>query len=232
MFVPRETALLVRDQAAQAIRAYNNHNRTCRACEAAGEPCAVSGMLQRGAAGIAREAEHALTAYMPKGTRVIYAGSQRQLHGMWTVDGPAPRRPWGAYVLKSPSGQTFVASLLSLRLDEAEAMARDRYEGVAFAASSLCAILARLGSPLLVTVDRTDRGQIVVTWKSSEYVEIEARALRMPEGQERSYLGSALFLLQQLRANVSGRSWAAVARVVSNVRRVNAQVEQLPRATR
>ncbi|MEV0379775.1 hypothetical protein [Nonomuraea sp. NPDC050643] len=224
--VTRDQAENARDHAMTARRSADEHPATCRKCATGGVPCALGSMLQRGAAKISKEAEHALAAYLPIGSTVTYTGHTRRYHGReWIIAGLAPRAPWSGYALAGDGFARFAASLPSVELSSREAQRRERMRTAKRAVEACVAVLAKHLMYIDATVTMNSAGYVRVSWTSSDFIRAENRAVQQSKTEAGQYIGAALLLLQTIRANVQRDAWGDVERCGDRARRLREHVK-------
>ncbi|WP_424533668.1 hypothetical protein ACOZ38_25365 [Sphaerisporangium viridialbum] len=214
--ISRDRAELARDAAYNALTAQREHRNECDKCDPHGVPCELGSMLQRGVIKFAKEASDALTAYLPRGTRVTYNGKDRARHGNYTIAGPAIGAAWGAFTLER-DGHRFTASLASVQLMDAEEEARDRLMLARDVAATVGRVLAAHRYDFAVSVERTDHGTVFVAWSSVEFLAIERRA-GYADAAARQYVTAAIGLLEALRAATNANQWRDVQRLADSAR--------------
>ncbi|WP_440063823.1 hypothetical protein [Streptosporangium sp. OZ121] len=226
--ISRDNATLARDAAYYAIRAVQTHTEDCDSCspepETKPEPCKVIGHYRANADKLCAEARHALTAYAPKGTQVIYQGMHEEFHGEYTVTGPARHCAWGAYDLTRDDGQVLhAAPLNSVHLTEAAAAERDRMNAARAAVAAVLQVLESRGLVLKVTVDRTDNGKVFIAWSSLDFFRLQQRAAMMESAETRQYLAGAFRLLTTLRTAAQRDRSEEVKKVTTTARAILAR---------
>ncbi|MEU7911348.1 hypothetical protein [Microbispora bryophytorum] len=229
--VTREQAEITFQRAYKAVADLKQHLKECRKCVTEqGErsiPCELGTILESGTRKICREAEHALTAYLPAGSTVTYHGTRPAYRDrVWIVAGPNPAAPWKGYTLVGPGdARPFVATFPSLRISSREAQRREQAEAAQQVVTPCLAVLSAYGETLDAAVGMTEAGQVFVAWTSSTAARLETRALRESGTEAGAYIGGALHLLQVARAHVADQQWEAVKRDADRARRLAARAE-------
>lgn len=228
--VTRDQAEITRDRAEAAHWSVKHHTDQCRKCVTEeGKPtvpCELGSMLQRGATKIMKEAEHALTAYLPAGSTVTYHGRTRAYQGRtWIVAGPDPRKKWSGYTLIGADMTRITASLPSLRLTNQEAQRRERSDLALDAVTACLAVLSAYGETLDAVVCTKDNGRVFVAWTSSTAARIHARSVRERETEAGQYIGAAMQLLLSARVHVTRQQWDEVKRDATNARKLADRVK-------